>query len=79
MPFISTRIHQQYIRQFHLFLERHASNDENVKLLKADIEKLQQIAEVYTDTCSQLHSLAEQYNALLNRTRGNLRRQKRKK
>jgi ABC-type transporter Mla subunit MlaD len=79
MPFISTRIHQQYIRQFYLFLERNATNDENVQLLRADIEKLQQIADVYTDTCSQLHNLAEQYNALLNRTRGNLRRQKRRK
>jgi hypothetical protein len=79
MSFISTRTHQQYIRQFYLFLEKYKTNDESMQILKADIDKLQQIADVYMDTCTQLHGLAEQYNALLNRTRGNLRRQKRKK
>lgn len=79
MPFISTRTHQQYIRQFQLFLEKNITNDEGIQLIKADIDKLEQIADVYMDTCSQLHNLAEQYTALLNRTRGNLRRQKRKK
>jgi hypothetical protein len=79
MPLISTRTHQQYVRQFYLFLENYTANDESIQILKADIDKLQQIADVYMDTCSQLHGLAEQYNILLNRTRGNLRRHKRKK
>lgn len=81
MPFISTRTHQQFIRQFQLFLSSHTTNnsfanaDENIQLLKADIDKLQKIAEVYTDTYSQLQDLAIQYKIMLKRTRVNMRRQ----
>ena len=81
MPFISTTDHQKFIRQFQLFLSGHTTNnsfanaDENVQLLKADIDKLQQIADVYTDTYSKLQDLAIQYKLMLKRTRVNMRRQ----
>ena len=80
MSFISTRDHQQFILQFQTFLKHNTNgnfpgSDENLQLIEADIDKLQQIADAYKDRFSQLQDLAIQYKTLLKRARVNMRRQ----
>src|SRR5688572_3861302 len=81
MSFISTREHQLFIQQFQSFLDNYtnngsvASSDENLQLINADIDKLQQIFDTYKDRVSQLQYLAIQYKTVLKRTRVNMRRQ----
>lgn len=85
MPFISTSDHQKFIRQFHLFLAKHPKSDnstisdEDLRSIKAEIDKLEQIASAYKDSYFHLQDLAKQYKVALKQTKINIRRQQIKK
>ena len=85
MSFISFGEHQQIIRRFHLLLSNCAIDpnanhaDEEIKSIKIDIDKLEQLVNTYSETRSKLKNLAAQYKSVLKQTRVNIRRQQIKK
>jgi len=56
--------------------ENHLPKDDERQLLKNDLDKLQQVAEKYRITFSQLPKLSEEYKVLQRNIRINIRRLK---
>lgn len=80
MSFISTTAHQKFISQCTSLIEETLQNvngvlaDDKAERLKADLAALQQLAEDYMRTFSQLPELTREYYILQRRIRVNMRK-----
>ena len=80
MSGISAAAHNKFISRFRSSIVENIKEDpdevpdEEMRLLKSDIDELQKIIDEYRITFSKLQRLVQQYRLLLHRTRVNMRR-----
>ncbi len=80
MPYINSSEHQKFISLCNSLIADDLKNgnlqieDEGKGQLKSDLKKLQELAEKYRNTFSQLPKLSMEYNNLLRNIRINMRK-----
>lgn len=78
MPYISSASHQKFLQQCRILLPGDVDHEVNPgkDQLRADLERLEQMAETYSAMMAKLPVLARDYNILQKRIRVNARKLK---